>query len=325
MESTVRKISYTCLCLASLSLACGALFADDDADASLQDLGSEEMVDVAFSEQYPFRVSAHGDWIGRSKIDKKNYHNQHVNFYFAEVLAEGVIYYDPDCREGLDGGIGYSTTHFRWNKLHHFNKDNIDMLSVTLSAFSERLTGWLWQTYVTANWETKFSNIADYTNYDILLWGRYEFKKCFHMHIGFLAQTGMKIDHILPIIGFDYTYSDKWKINAVFPMNLSIVYTIDKCWSASLAGRLFEVRYRLGNQEKLSKPFHHYRKKALFQYRNEGAELALSYSKDRITANIHGGVTFGGQFRLSDHNNKNKHHFKIDSAGYAGGELAFKF
>lgn len=313
----MRKISYTYLCLGSLSLACGALFADDDIDSTLQDIGSEQMVDKTFSERYPFKISAHGDWIGRSKIDKRGHNHQHVDFYIAEAQAEGVFYYDPDCDEGLGGGIGYSTAHFKWKQNQYFQQKNFNELSLTLSAFSQRITCWLWQAQFTANWQTKYSDLADYTNYDIVLWGRYEFRKCFHMHIGFLAQTGMKIDHIYPIFGIDYTINEKWTINAVFPMNMSIVYKIDDYWSASLAGRLFDVRYRLGK--------HAHLKKALFQYRNRGAELALDYDKDRIHANIHAGATFGGQFKIANHNNKDKKHFDLGSAAYAGGELAFKF
>ncbi|MBA3238515.1 MAG: hypothetical protein H0T62_09255 [Parachlamydiaceae bacterium] len=313
----MRKTSYTCLYLGTFSLACGALFADDDIDTSLQNVGSEQMIDKTFSEQYPFRVSAQGDWIGRSKIDKRKHHNQHVDFHVASAQVEGVFYYDPHCDEGLGGAIGYGTTYFHWKENPYFRVKNINELSVTVSAFSQRITGWLWQSHVTANWQTKYHDISEYTNYDIVLWGRYELKKCFHMHIGFFAQTGMKIDHILPIFGFDYTINEKWQINAIFPLNVSIVYAINDCWSASLAGRLFNIRYRVGKHENESK--------GLMQYRNKGAEFALNYNKDRYSANIHAGMTFGGQFKISNRNNKHKHHFDIGSAAYAGGELAVKF
>lgn len=311
----MKKLKTTCAWLGALSLCSGAIIADEDMDVSLQDLSSEQITGAKESEESPFRISVHGDWIGRSKIDKKRFHHQSINFSTAEVQAEGVVYYNPECKEGLGVGVGYTHSRFDWHKNRHFDHKNMDQVTLSLTAFSERLHNWLWMSSVVANWEPEYGNLSEYTNYDIVFWGRYTCVKDFNMHIGFLAQTGMKIDRIYPIIGFDWKINDKWKLNAVYPMNISVVYTINNCWSASLAGRLFDLRYRLGKHDH----------KDLFQYRNTGAELAINYDSKRFIANIHAGVTLGGQFILSNKHNKHKKHFSLESAGYLGGEAAVKF
>jgi hypothetical protein len=191
----------------------------------------------------------------------------------------------------------------------------MDQLSFTFTTFSQRLHNWLWMASLTANWEPRFNNFSEYTNYDLLFWGRYACNRDFNMHIGFFAQTGMKIDRIYPVIGFDWLINPKWKLNAIFPLNISVVYTINDNWNAALAGRLFDLRYRLGSHEK----------RALLQYRNCGAELAINYERKHFSANIHGGVTTGGQFKLSNRHNKNKRHFDMEPAGYCGGEAVVKF
>lgn len=286
-------------------------------DLTLQDIGSEEMVDSSFDDDSPFRISARGDWIQRSKINKKHLHRQHVNFHTAEVQGEGIVYYNRDCKEGISLGIGYNHSRFDWNHNPYFSCKDMNQVSFTAAAFSARLQNWLWQASATVNWEPKYSNFADYTNYDLVLWGRYSCHRNANFHIGFLAQTGMKIDQIWPIIGFDWTFCQKWKLNVVFPVNISLVYTINDNWSAAVAGRMFNIRYRFGKHEHL--------KKALLRYYNNGVELAINYSQGPLYANLHAGMTLWGQFRISDSNNKHKKHFDMDPAPYVGGELACKF
>lgn len=303
-------------CFGAITLCSCTAFADDDMDISMQNLGSEKILQAKDVEDTPFRISARGDWIGRSKVNKKGYRNQHVNFSTVEAQAEGIIMCNEDCQEGVGIGIGYTRSRFDWhNSRCDLGNHNMDQLSFTITTFSQRLKNWLWMASVTANWEPKYSNFTDYTNYDILFWGRYACDKDFNMHIGFLAQTGMKIDRIYPVIGFDWKINDKWMLNAVFPMNMSIVYTINESWTAALAARIFDLRYRLGKREH----------RALFQYRNGGAELAINYNQKHFSANIHAGVTVGGQFRLSNRHNKDKRHFDLDPAGYVGGEAVVKF
>lgn len=317
MESIVKKLACSFFFFSALTLGSGTLFADADADILFQDFNSEQMLQ---SDDYfggPFRVSVHGDWIQRSKIEKRKIHHQHVDFATVTAQVESTIYCNRECNEGVSLGVGYTAMHFDWNENPYFKVKEMGQVSFSVTGFSERLIGWKWQTQLTAYWEPKYKNFSDYTNYDIVLWGKRAYAKNLNLHIGFWAQTGMKLDHIYPIIGIDWLFCENWMLNLVFPLNMSLIYTIDQNWSAALAARVFNVRYRFGEHEHL--------KKALLDYRNGGLEFALNYNRDQFIANIHVGVTAGGRFRISDHDNKCKKRFTMDSAAYAGGEIAYKF
>lgn len=322
---TVRKILSSFICLSILNLGQGAVFADDDIDISTQDFGAEKMESATQEGGHPFRISTHGDWIQRTKIDKSGFRHNHVNFYTITVQGDGVVYYNPCHSEGIGLGIGYINSRFDMDRNPYFKTKNMDQVAFTVSAFSERLKNWNWHTQLTANWEPRYDNFWEYTNYDIILWGRYAYRERVNLHFGFLALTGMKIDHIYPIIGFDWSFCDKWKLNLVFPLNISIIYEINSGLSASLAARIWNIRYRFGEHENDYRGFKRYRNKPLLEYRNYGAELALNYDKGHIAANIHAGVTLGGQFKISNRQNERKNHFDMDSAAYAGGEAVYKF
>jgi hypothetical protein len=209
--------------------------------------------------------------------------------------------------------------HLDWTNNPFFEQQNFGELIVGLGAFTKRIPNWLWQAQVTMNMDTEHRNWNLYTNYDLLLWGRYT--TCnpdINLHVGFWMQTGMKIDHIYPIIGFDWVFAEDWKLNLVFPMNVSLVYTMDDSWSIALAGRFFDIRRRVGRDEPLSQ--------GLFQYHNVGAELAVNYKLcDWLHANVHAGYTLWGKYKISNRENKHPTHFDIDSSWYAGGQLGVNF
>lgn len=303
--------------LSGLLPFCGSLQADDDAFIDNQNISSEKMMSAESESEGIFHLSAKADWVQQAGIDKRGFHHNHVKFNEAGVQGTAIVYYNEHCKEGLALGVGFDHVYFSWNKNFYFHRKDFNDVSFTLSAFSERLSDWLWQAQLSVNCDAKYWSISEYTNYDFFLWGRYEYCCNVNLHAGFFAQTGMKIDHIYPIIGFDWTINDRWKLNCVFPFNMSLVYTYNENWSAALAGRIFDVRYRVGKHEPLSK--------GLFEYRNKGVELAIHYDTKMISANIHGGSTFGGQFKISNHNNKHKKHFNLDAAPYVGGEISMKF
>ncbi len=313
----MKKILSSFICLCAFSLNQGAIFADDDIDISTQDFGAEKMESAAEEKGSPVRISTHGDWIQRSKINRRHHHNEHVKFFTATVQAEGVVYYNPCHSEGIGLGVGYIRSYFEWKQNPRFKTRNLDQVAFTISGFSERLKDWNWHGQLTANWEPRYHELWRYTNYDIILWGRYAYQEHVNLHFGFIALTGMKIDHIYPIIGFDWSFANRWKLNLIFPLNISLIYGISPSLSASLAARVWDIRYRFGKDQPKAR--------SLLEYRNQGVELGINYSKGRIAANIHAGITLGGQFRTFNSDSKSKHHFNMNSAAYAGGEAVFKF
>ncbi|MBS0655532.1 MAG: hypothetical protein JSR46_07140 [Verrucomicrobia bacterium] len=116
---------------------------------------------------------------------------------------------------------------------------------------------------------------------------------------------------MLPVVGMDYTHSEKWKFNLVFPLNVSAVYSMDSNWSCEGALRYFLTRQRLEKDDRIHR--------GLVAYRNWGAEIGLNYRlSERIYINAHVGESIAGRMRVSNHEDRHRHHYKIKPAPYFG-------
>lgn len=303
--------------LAGLFLACAPLTADENFDPS--DYGSQSITapqDEA--DKGPFNVALSYDYIGKANFDRHSLHHQHISY--SEALAEFdfVFYYDKPCGEGLMTSLSYSQTRINWHENPSTHQEKFDTLSLSLAGFSTRLDDWFWQARLWANVDANHMNFSEYLTWDMLLWGRYSWCDDIGLNIGFFAWTGMKIDRVWPVLGVDWWLTKRWKINLVFPVNISAVYTINDNWTFSIAERTFESRFRTGSHQPLEK--------ALLHYQNWGGELALNYKYSSwLTADVHVGETFGGRLRISNQHNKHPHHYKFKSAPYAGGQIVVNF
>lgn len=280
------------------------------------DISREKMVKP--EQPKPFKIKVYGDTIGKAEIDKHGFKHQHLKYSDVGVDAACGFYYNPEYKEGAFAELGYNLQTLDWHHNIFFRKKHFQIVSLSVGGVSERVKDWKWQAQATINVNVQHFNISEYANYDMILWGRYAYCEDIGVHIGLYAETGMKIDRVYPVIGFDWEINDKWKLNCVFPFNISLVYTFRKCWTAFLAYRSFELRQRLGKHEPLYK--------GLVIYRNNGAEIGVSQEcTSWMTANIHAGVALGGQFKVADQHYHHRKHFDLDRACYFGGEFNARF
>jgi hypothetical protein len=299
--------------LVGLVLSCGIA----EADVDTGDVSEEKMVKPKESNR-PYEIELNADSIGKAKIDKSGYHGEHVRYQQAEAEIGAIVYYNPDCKEGARVGVSYSTVRLDWNENPYFHQTRFNQATLSLGLFTQRLSNWLWQAHFGINYDTRHRNFNHYTNFDILLWGRYEYTPDLGIHTGFLAYTGMHIDKIYPVIGIDWKINDRWQLNLIYPINVALIYTINDCWSVAIAGRSFLTRRRAGKDER--KP------ESLFEYQNIGAEFAVRYQYNSwLSANIHGGETFAGRLKISNRHHRHQKSFDLGSAPYVGGEIDIKF
>jgi len=265
-----------------------------------------------------FRAVGECDFVRNTHINKKGFDDDTVKFYSVGAEAEIVALYSKENREAFLIAGGYSHQKIDWVENPYFDQDNFDTASVAFRLYSNRLEDWIWQAQVAINGDIQHFTWSNYINFDLILWGRYSCAENIGFHAGFYMETGMKIDHIYPIIGVDWKINDTWMINAIFPMNISVVYSFDCHWKAALAMRFFDIRHRVGENEPLPM--------ALVSYRNNGGEFFVKYEWDPyIEASVHAGYTFGGKLRIADKQNRHPTHYKLDPAGYVGGELTVRF
>ncbi len=289
------------------------------ADVDPQDIGSENI--KAPEEEAgagPFKLRALVDVVGKAKV-KNSFANNHLYFSTGQGEAGLVYYYDACIEEGANVVLLYQNTYLDWEANPYFTQKDISTLGLELGGFTKRLPDWTWSGQLTINFDNVgYWNFQDYMYYDMLLWGRYAYCKNIGLHIGFLAETGMKMDRVYPIIGVDWEYDCNWKVNLIFPLNISVVYTINTAWSVAFASRFFDERHRVKKKEWLSE--------GLWHYQSTGAEFGINYTPTKwISANLHAGSTLGGHLKIADRHYKHRHRVRLDPAPYVGGEVTVNF
>lgn len=305
-----------CLCffLTATSFSALSLFADIDA----LDLSSENIEQVdSGDKRSPVTFQMYCDFISDTKIRKGYYKGDYLEFSEAEAELGFVFYYCPAYTEGASAAISYIPTKIKWKENPWFDQDHFHTASLSFTSFTQRLPGWFWRGQFTLYTDAQQWDLEQYTWYDIILWGRYTYLEELGLHVGMIAETGMRMDRIYPILGADWQVSKRWKLNLVFPVNVSLEYLITEKWAVALAGRTFNSRHRVAPNEANGR--------SLVRYENTGAEFAVKFNGRYLTANIHAGSTLGGRYRIADKRNHHPHTYKLDPSGYVGAELELHF
>lgn len=303
----------------SLSLSlflCSAHIIYGQSDFDEADMSAEPYKEPPHLQAFTF--SAFADAIGESKIRNGYFKGDDISFAIAQAQLAYTFYYSKVYSEGANVALSYTATRIQWPNNVWFNQERFNTVSLTIAGFTGRLPKWVWRSQIAANLDLGEGYCTGkYLNYDGMLWGRYA--RCNHMgwHIGFILETGMRMDRVYPIIGLDWLISERWKLNLIFPVNVSLEYLLNQNWTLSLAGRVFNVRHRVNREESHGKH--------LVRYTNTGIELATKYINHMFVFNIHGGLTLGGDYRIANQHNKHPHHYKFKSAGYFGSALEVKF
>lgn len=265
-----------------------------------------------------FAIETNSDFISHSKFDKKTHKHQSISFCGFDIDGSMIIYYDKENNEAASVEIGYNRTNIHWKENNYFSQNIFNTATLSVNAQTSRMCNWLWRGKLSLNVDTNHFDLEEYSTWDCFIWGRNTYTDNVGLHMGIIVLTGMKIDHVYPIIGFDWVLTEKWKINAVFPVNMSVVYVIDDNWALNLKGRAFETRNRVGKNENLSR--------GLIQYFNTGLEFGVDYDVgDSIQANVHVGETFGGKIKIANRNNHNSRRFRFKTAPYIGAEVMVRY
>lgn len=281
-------------------------------------LGEEQLIQPEKTRAKPFSLVGEYDAIGNSHFNDAPFKDSKIDFSQGTLTFRSVLWYNPCCKEGIMGEVGYSSTHIGWDNNPFFTQHRFNTANVGFDLFTERLHNWLWTFRFMAGFDVSPNAPSDSTAYDTLLWGRYSVNCRWGVHFGFLAQTGMRVDHVYPIIGFDWKPDTKWEFNVVYPVDMAIVYHVNCNWAFAVAGRFWESRFRINENQPIPE--------GILVYRNNGVEAEARYKyNDWLSAQIHAGYTFGGQLKVANRQYEDKMHFDFGAAPYVGGDFTISF
>jgi hypothetical protein len=290
----------------------------DEESLEIEQITPPPKPDATPDKPTPFSLSSSVDVIGKSKITKGFFKGDELLFAQAQVEAGMVFYYNPVYTEGANVALTYAVNRIQWEQNLFTNQELFHTVSLSVGFFTKRMDNWLWRAQLAANFDSPGKRFTgEYISYDGLVWGRYDYCENIGIHVGFIAQTGMRLDKAWPILGFDWQINKKMKLSLVYPTNISFNYALNKHWSMGVAARFFNVRHRIKRDEVGARD--------LIRYENTGAEFAIMYEATGVEYNIHAGYTLGGKYRISNPSNHHPRNIHLGCAGYVGAEVDVKF
>jgi hypothetical protein len=268
-----------------------------------------------------FTFEGEADWIFKSRFTTPENAGQRIGFSESDIFLSYTQLLNS-C-EGVGIGAGYSWTHLDWDQNPFFSEENFPAVTFSVDGFSKRFPSWVWKGSFSVDMQTDEFGDGDYNLYNLTIWGRYGFYNYYvsdlGLNIGFVGRTGLEQTIAWPIVGLDFHIYRDWKINVVYPVNMSLIYSLNDNWSLAFAGRIWNTRRRVSESEVLPK--------GIFEYRNSGVEFVVNYKYcDYANANFHVGSTVGtGDLKIVDSRNHTIRHNKFREAAYLGGAFDFKF
>lgn len=265
---------------------------------------------------YPFTINGQFLQVSPTRFRESDLSNQKLHYRQNDLTFAYTHPFNAYC--GLIFGAGWVGSKVDMEDNPEFNQTTFDYVNFSLSAFTKAFPCWTWTVALAAFLDVEEFSLIDYALYQGILWGRYEVNSQLELDFGVIAEVGLHKEKIWPILGFIYTISPKWKINAVFPVNIALDYTINPCWMASASVRFLRNRHRLQEDEVNSQ--------GIFEYRTTGYEVDLTYSPfPWFSAKGFIGLTTQGDLKITDRNNHHAHHFKFEGAGYIGASAVLSY
>lgn len=241
--------------------------------------------------------------------EKISYSQWETTFFYIQPLSTSY---------GMIFGAGYIGADVNWKENPFFREKLFNYVSMTAGAYTNAFPDWDWNTLISVLIDTEEFSLTEYALYQWTLEGEYTFCDWMVFHGGFILEAGLSKEKIWPIVGFEFLPWDDWKINAIFPLNISVEYAVTPNFTAVAAVRFLRNRHRVKDSEIYPQ--------AIFEYRSTGAEFELSYHPFTwLSVTGFAGSTFNGDFKITNRNNHDAQHFKFNGSFYAGGNLNLSF
>lgn len=279
-----------------------------------------QAADYTFAHpEHPFYLI--GNYRAVGSADFRRHSNGHLNY----SDAYGSVYYSHflNPENSFSWQLGYYHLGLDWDKNPRFHQKDFNYGMASLSYVCQSIKRWRFVTDIGVSVDTHTFDFGQTAVYYALLWGRYQWLDNLGLHAGFFGYVGVKNGYMLPVVGVDWVLHPRWKLNAVFPVDLSLTYQIRKRWYTALAYSNFGGPYRFPRRvtEKGGK-FEH----AIFEVYARGLELDLNYKNgNRIWMGLGAGYNFGGWIFIKNAHNRHGKYYKFEAAPFGQATLALNF
>ncbi len=265
---------------------------------------------------YPFSISGSYLNVCEASFRTPGFDDSNLKYAQWETALAYTHPFSPVC--GLIFGAGWVGTEVDMKNNPEFNETIFNYINFSVGFFTKAFSDWTWTATIAIFLDAEELSLVDYTLYQGVLWGRYNVCKFVELDFGLIIEAGLNKEKVWPIIGFIYTPCDKWHLNVVYPINISLEYDIIECFSAAASIRFLRNRHRVKDDEPNSQ--------GIFEYETAGGEFDLTYRPFKW-AMVKGfaGSTFGGDLKVSDRNDKNSTHYKFNGSFYAGASAVLSF
>lgn len=265
---------------------------------------------------YPFSVSGGYLPVSRTHFRTPGFEDKTL-IYKQWDLAFAATYPCNDIA-GFIFGAGWIGTEVKMQDNPAFHETNFNYINLSFGGFTRAFTDWTWTVTVAAFLDTEVFSLIDYTLYQGVLWGRYNLCKWLELDFGFILEVGLKKEKMWPIFGFVYTPLPNLRLNAVYPINISLQYDFLTYWTVAGSVRFLRNRHRVTEDNPNSQ--------GIFEYRDTGAEFDLTFRPfDWFFIKGFVGSTFDGDLKVTNRNDKNAVHFKFNGSFYSGASAVLSY
>ncbi|NGX60718.1 MAG: Ribonuclease HIII [Chlamydiae bacterium] len=258
---------------------------------------------------YPFSIS--GNYLGMAKADFRTSGLEESDLVYNQADAAFAFTYSCSPVWGWIFGTGWVGTEVNMKDNPEFEETEFHYVNLSCGAFTKAFPDWTWTLTLAAFFDTAEFSLIDYTLYQGVLWGKYDFCKWLEFDFGLITEVGLSKEKIWPILGFVYQISDCLRLNAVYPINIALEYAVSPSIQVAASIRFLRNRHRVLPTEP--------NPRGIFEYHTTGAELDLIYSPIEILSiKGYAGSTSDGDLKITNQNDHDATHFKFDGSFYAG-------
>lgn len=257
---------------------------------------SPSFEDISLPTENSSQIPAHFRLRGRSLTTTYGkLQNLHTHLLFSEDDATLSYILPTFCQTILSFSLGYQYSLYQTPLFNHTSFHN----SFAALGFQNN----------SLPCTTLQAEVSGYMGNGTLIYvtgyGRYAFHD-FGFSLGAIYRTGIDSTRVWPIAGIDWTPNSTWDIHLVYPIDLSINYHLNTCWTFSCISRLLNNRQRLNGHA--------------IQYENYGVELDATYEWNYIVfLQLGVGYLFAGQLSI------NGREFNQDNVPFVNLQAALRF